>query len=177
MRKQSKQSKAESKHETKLDIFLVFFQLFGMIILPAIYLVTPLFNFADYKLPVWMGLLGMAIFIAGLWLLWKSHADLGKNWSPELRIREEHSLVTNGVYRYIRHPMYGAHWVWGIAQVFILQNWIVGPATLITFAPFYFYRIPHEEQMMLEQFGESYTNYIKKTGRVIPSLLKAIKTS
>jgi protein-S-isoprenylcysteine O-methyltransferase Ste14 len=38
-----------------------------------------------------------------VWLFWRSHADLGRNWSPSLELREGHELVTEGVYRYVRH--------------------------------------------------------------------------
>lgn len=54
-------------------------------------------------------------FAVALWLLWRSHADLGRSWMGTLAIKEKHALVTQGVYRHIRHPMYAAHWLWGIA--------------------------------------------------------------
>jgi protein-S-isoprenylcysteine O-methyltransferase Ste14 len=46
--------------------------------------------------------------VIGLWLFYRSHADLGTNWSITLEIREQHRLITQGVYRRIRHPMYSA---------------------------------------------------------------------
>lgn len=45
-----------------------------------------------------------AVLFFAVWLLWRSHADLGRNWSPMLEIRQEQSLATQGVYRLIRHP-------------------------------------------------------------------------
>jgi len=58
---------------------------------------------------------GAVTFAVALWLLWRSHADLGRSWMGTLAIKEKHALVTQGVYRHIRHPMYAAHWLWGIA--------------------------------------------------------------
>ena len=85
-----------------------------------------------------------------------------------MEIREEHSLVTKGVYKYIRHPMYAAHLLWAIAQVLLLQNWIAGPAFMVTSVPLYLFRVPVEERMMLDRFGEEYRLYMNGTGRVIP---------
>jgi protein-S-isoprenylcysteine O-methyltransferase Ste14 len=66
--------------------------------------------------------------------------------------------------------MYAAHLLWGVAQVFLLQNWIVGFSMLITVLPGYLYRARVEEQMMLDHFGEEYREYMERTGRLFPPL-------
>jgi len=63
--------------------------------------------------------------------------------------------------------MYAAHWLWGIAQALLLQNWIAGLAFLASFIPLYLLLVPREEQMMLEYFGEEHRLYMNRTGRVI----------
>ena len=113
-------------------------------------------------------MVGALVFAAGVWLLWRSHAELGRNFSPTLQVVEDHALVTDGVFRRIRHPMYSAHLLWAIAQVMLLQNWIVGPAFLVLQIPLYLRRIPAEERMMLEQFGDEYREYMERTGRLFP---------
>ncbi|MGB9300283.1 MAG: protein-S-isoprenylcysteine O-methyltransferase [Anaerolineae bacterium] len=145
---------------TGLDALLTGLPGFGMFILPVIYVLTPWLDFADYRLPTWAGWIGVAIFALSLWLLWRSHAALGRNWSPRLEFLEGHSLVTQGVFRHIRHPMYAAHLLWGIAQVFLLQNWIAGFSMLVTFLPGYFYRTRVEERMMIDRFGDEYRAYM-----------------
>lgn len=127
-------------------------------------------NFANYELPFWAGWTGAACFALGLWLLWRAHADLGQNWSRSLEIRQGHQLVTSGIYRHIRHPMYAFGWLFGIAQALLLWNWIAGLSGLVSFALLYFLRVSREEQMMLDQFGDEYQAYMKRTGRVIPHL-------
>ncbi len=154
--------------QTGLDMLLVSLSSIGLIIMPFLYVLTPWLDFADYHLPTWAGWIGVAVFAVALWLLWRSHADLGRNWTPTLQVKEGHSLVTHGVFRYIRHPMYAAHGLWGIAQALLLQNWIAGFAMLVFFLPLYLLRVPREEQMMLERFGEEYRLYMNRTGRVIP---------
>jgi len=78
------------------------------------------------------------------------------------------SQVIIGVYRKIRHPMYTAHFLWSIAQILLLQNWIAGWGFLVSFLPLYWVRIKEEEQMMWDEFGDSYRSYMRKTGRLFP---------
>src|SRR5678815_4439942 len=75
---------------------------------PLVWVVSPVFSFAEY--PPYPGSLvvGTAGLAIGLWLFYRSHADLGTNWSVTLQVREQHQLITHGVYRRVRHPMYSA---------------------------------------------------------------------
>ena len=148
---------------------LVVASLWGItILLPFFYLFTDWFDFVDYRLPDWAGWCGAAIFGVALWLLWRSHADLGLNWSVAVEVREKQSLVTSGVFKYMRHPMYSAHLLWGIAQALLVHNWIAGVASLAVFLPLYLLRVPREEKVMLDAFGDEYREYMKRSGRVIP---------
>jgi protein-S-isoprenylcysteine O-methyltransferase Ste14 len=159
-------------HRTVADALLTGLPGLGMFVLPLIYVLAALAGDADYHLPPWAGWIGVAIFALSVWLLGRSHADLGRNWSPRLEFLEGHSLVTDGVFRYIRHPMYAPHLLWGIAQVFLLQNWIVGFSMLVTWLPGYFYRTRVEERMMIDRFGDEYRSYMQRIGRVFPRLSK-----
>jgi protein-S-isoprenylcysteine O-methyltransferase Ste14 len=161
--------KTEKQYSSLLDIILVFIAGAGMII-PLLYLLTPWLDFANYKLPVWSGWVGTTAFAGAIFMLWRTHADLGLNWAVRLRITRQHSLITTGVYRHIRHPMYTAHLLWAIAQGFLLSNWLAGWAFLVLSIPLYVIRIPKEEQMMLEHFGEEYRQYMGRTGRLIPRM-------
>ena len=142
------------------------------ILLPLLHMFTRWLSLADYDLPAWAGWTGIAIFAVAMWLLWRSHADLGRDWRVTTELREKHTLATGGVFRYIRHPMYSAHLLWGIAQALLIHNWIAGLASLVIFLPFYILRVRREERMMLEKFGEEYRTYISQTGRILPRLLR-----
>lgn len=141
-----------------------------MVILPLIYSVTGWLDFADYALPLWMGWLGVVLMGCALFVFARAHVDLKSNWSPSLEIFENHTLVTNGIYKYIRHPMYASQWIWVVAQALLLWNWVAGPLDLLFFIPFYILRIRAEEKMMLDTFGDAYLEYMKKTGAVVPKL-------
>jgi protein-S-isoprenylcysteine O-methyltransferase Ste14 len=165
-----RQFAVESSRPSSTDSTLLAFSSLGTFLVPLFYLFTPWLGFADYRLPALVGWVGIVVLVAAGWLLWRSHADLGRNWSITVEMREGHSLVTNGAYSRVRHPMYAAHWLWAIAQPLLLQNWIAGFAMLVTFAPLYFHRVGREERMMLDGFGDVYRSYMADTGRVFPRL-------
>ncbi|NMF67192.1 protein-S-isoprenylcysteine O-methyltransferase [Brasilonema octagenarum] len=166
--KQNKITDDRRTTQEKLSLLLTFL---GMFILPLVGVFTPWLDFAGYNLPDWTGWFGTVFFVLAIWLFWRSHTDLSLNWSASLAVRENHSLVDTGVYRYIRHPMYAAFWLWGIAQALLLHNWIYGLSYIVSFVPMYLKRVPQEEQMMLDTFREQYQDYMSGTGRVIPKFL------
>jgi protein-S-isoprenylcysteine O-methyltransferase Ste14 len=151
---------------------LLFISFLGMQLIPFIYIFSSWLDFADYKLPVGLSLIlgwsGSVVFAAAIWVLWRSHVDLGPNFSPELKIRKEHALVTDGIYRSIRHPMYGSHWLWALAQAMLLQNWIAGLSMLVAIWSLYSNRVTREEFMMCDRFGDEYRDYMGRTGRFLP---------
>jgi protein-S-isoprenylcysteine O-methyltransferase Ste14 len=140
------------------------------VVLPFIALATPWLRFADYALPDWATMIGAMLVGPALWLLWRSHADLGANWSPGLELRRDHGLITRGVYRYIRHPMYAGLWLWCLAQPLLVHNWLGGAAVVPAFALLYLIRTPREEEMMRDRFGAIYDAYSARTGRLVPML-------
>ncbi|MEM8663252.1 MAG: protein-S-isoprenylcysteine O-methyltransferase [Pseudomonadota bacterium] len=142
----------------------------GMVWLPIVAIATPFLDFAAYTPPLPAIAIGVLISIIALWLFYRSHTDLGAYWSPVLEIRENHALVTDGVYRRMRHPMYTAIFLWTCAQALILGNWIAGPSGMITFIILYAIRVGPEEKMMVETFGDEYRDYCRRTGRLLPKL-------
>jgi protein-S-isoprenylcysteine O-methyltransferase Ste14 len=139
-----------------------------VILLPLLYFFTPLLSFADYHLAPFIRWTGALVMVASLWLFWRSHLDLGKNWSVTMELRENHQLVSRGVYRWVRHPMYSSIWLWGLSQGMMLANWFAGWSVIPAFAALYFIRMPREEQLMFQQFGQEYREYMQRTGRLWP---------
>jgi protein-S-isoprenylcysteine O-methyltransferase Ste14 len=164
-RKRQKISESRFTGQERTLLGLLFL---GMFFVPIIYAATDWLDFANYKLPLWAGWLGVVLIAGAVFVFWRAHADLGLNWSPTLEIREEHELITGGIYAYIRHPMYASQWLWVIAQPLLLQNWIAGFIDLLVFIPFYLLRVKAEEQLMLEQFGDRYRSYMQKVGALLP---------
>ena len=74
-----------------------------------------------------------------------------------------------GVYKRIRHPMYAAHVVWGIAQTLLIPNVIAGTTALLLIVAVLALRVPREERALAERFGEAYRQYVERTGRILPN--------
>lgn len=163
-----KKNQIRTDNKSGLEKLLLAIVSLGMLILPVLFVITPLLDFANYELPTGLSIVGIVLIPISLWLFYKSHKDLGRNWSPSLEVTTEHTLITEGVYKHIRHPMYSAIWLWVIIQALLLHNYIAGPAGMVTFALLYFLRVDVEENMMLQEFGDSYANYIKRSGRLFP---------
>jgi protein-S-isoprenylcysteine O-methyltransferase Ste14 len=138
--------------------------------LPLVWVFSPWLAFADYRLRPAPLITGIVLIVPGLWLFYRSHADLGTNWSMTLEVREGHTLVTQGVYRSIRHPMYSALFLLSIGLAFALPNVIAGPAYLVTYGLLFALRIGREEAMMREEFGKDYESYAARTRRLIPGV-------
>ena len=137
---------------------------------PLVWVATPLLAFADYPLHAIPFVAGTAGLAFGLWLFWRSHADLGRNWSITLELREQHALITRGVYSRVRHPMYSSLFLYSLGQTLALPNWIAGPSYLVAFGLLFASRVGPEERMMREQFGGDYEAYMARTKRLVPGL-------
>lgn len=144
---------------------------FGLVFVPVIWLTTGWPSSFDYTLNPFAAIAGAVCMLAFLWLFHLVHQQLGRNWSITLEIRQEHKLVTEGLFRHVRHPMYSSFWLWAVAQALLLPNWIAGLAGLVSISALYFRRVYREEQMMVETFGPEYRTYMAKTKRIIPWLM------
>ncbi len=153
----------------RLEVILLVLAMLGFSV-PLVWIVSPLFSRAEYPLRMGPLLAGVACFVVGLWLFYRSHADLGTNWSITLQVRENHRLVVDGVYRRIRHPMYAALFLYSIGQTLVLPNWVAGPSYLVTFGILFALRVHAEEDLMLEEFGADYAAYMARTQRLMPGV-------
>ena len=150
------------------ELALLGISLTGLGIVPFVYVVAHILRFADYREVSVLSYLGIAADCASLWLFYRTHHDLGHNWSVSLDLRERHTLVTTGIYAMVRHPMYSGFWLMALAQALLLPNWIAGPAGLVGFGALFFGRVRREEDMMIAAFGEEYRAYMARTARVVP---------
>jgi protein-S-isoprenylcysteine O-methyltransferase Ste14 len=143
----------------------------GLWIIPGIYVLTGFPAALDHPLIPAIAILGVVTLCGALLLFYRSHADLGRNWSISLELRSEHRLVSSGIYRFIRHPMYSSFFLMAIAQLMLLPNWFAGATGLVGVAMLYGFRVRQEERMMVERFGAEYRDYMARTARLIPWLV------
>ncbi|MEE2953383.1 MAG: protein-S-isoprenylcysteine O-methyltransferase [Pseudomonadota bacterium] len=142
----------------------------GLGVLPGLFVATGFPRFATYEPIALQTGLGLLAALLALVLFRLTHKALGKMWSVSLDIRDKHKLVTSGIYKRVRHPMYTAFWTMALAQALLLPNWIAGLSGLVGFGTLFFLRIGPEEAMMEETFGEEYRAYKARTARIIPGV-------
>jgi protein-S-isoprenylcysteine O-methyltransferase Ste14 len=155
------------RHSARDRVLLVFVAI-GCVFLPVLYLATPCLDFAAYTTPAPVSWSGGVVMVAAVWLFWRSHADLGRQWSVTLELRDQHQLITHGVYARVRHPMYAAIWLFSLAQALLLANWLAGWSAIVAFGTLYFARVGNEERMLADHFGDAWRAYCSRTGRLVP---------
>lgn len=136
-----------------------------------LYWFTPLLAWATL-LPFMIRVTGVVISTYGLYLFWLTHKALGANWSPLLEVRKEHKLITTGIYKHIRHPMYTAILLFTLGLGLISANLVVLLLPLIVFCVLCYIRISDEENMMISWFGDDYILYQRRTGMLFPRFKK-----
>src|SRR5215469_7068192 len=167
--RRSRMVPVERRRQSTLDLALLAFAWIAFASL-LVWIATPVFSFADYPLHAVPLVIGSVCLAASLWLFYRSHADLGTNWSITLELREHHQLVTHGVYRSLRHPMYTSLLIYSVGQALVVPNWLVGPSYAVAVLLLVALRLRPEERMMLEKFGHEYEDYRATTNRLIPGL-------
>ncbi len=167
--RRSRSIKVARSHKTPLETLLLVLAWIGFFV-PLIWVVSPAFAFADYQRPGGSLVAGLTCLAIGLWLFYRSHADLGTNWSITLELRNEHRLITQGVYRTIRHPMYTALLLYSVGQALVIPNWVAGFSNLTAFGVHVALRLGAEEKMMAQQFGDEYLAYSARTKRLVPGV-------
>ena len=156
------------RQETGL-VFLYLVFIPGTVCL-LLYLFTSWLDPFRVGVPVWIRLVGSAVFLAGDILFVWTHRSLGRNWSPRLEIMENHTLITTGPYRYVRHPLYAAALIIALGLSLVSANWLLALTWTGASIWLFLRRMPAEEAMMIEEFGDEYRDYMKRTGRLIPRI-------
>jgi protein-S-isoprenylcysteine O-methyltransferase Ste14 len=169
--RKAKKIEVRASFYDRRESFLLAFASLGLFVIPAVYVLTGFPALLDRPFIPAIAWLGPVAQCAALWLFRRSHVDLGRNWSISLEVRDHHALVKDGVYQFIRHPMYSSFFLLGVAQMLLLPNWLAGGSGFVGAGILYAFRVRREEQMMLESFGEEYRAYMTDTKRLIPWML------
>jgi protein-S-isoprenylcysteine O-methyltransferase Ste14 len=112
-------------------------------------------------------IIGMALIIIGLTIMIVGQATLWRNYSGLVIIREDHQLITHGIYRFTRNPIYlGAFMVFAGLPVYTES--LYGFLTMLVLIPIFLNRIRLEEKLLTEEFQDAYQKYKKTTKKLIP---------
>ena len=137
---------------------------------PLAYLVNPAWmNWSKLGLPDgvrWLGVgIGLLCVLGMYWLF----SSIGSGITPTSATRREHKLVTNGIYRWVRHPLYTVGSSFIVALGLMADNWFIILMALLAFTAMAV-RTPKEEANLIEKFGDAYRDYMKTTGAFLPKI-------
>lgn len=116
---------------------------------------------------------GAGLFVLGILLVLWVQRTLGRNFSGTLVLREDHVLVVDGPYRYVRHPMYPSFLVAILGMLLLTANLAIGLPPLLGVLWVMAVRTPDEERMMVDRFGERYREFMRTRPRYLPRLRRA----
>jgi protein-S-isoprenylcysteine O-methyltransferase Ste14 len=157
--------------ESKVRLALMAVGGLGINLLTILWLIQPAWvSWSRLPLPGWARWVGIVLGWIGVGLTYVVHRRLGNSFVPTLETKEEHVLVTDGIYRWVRHPLYSTYFIHMVASFLFVANWLVALLGLI-YALMLLQRVGHEEEMLLEQFGDRYRDYMAHTGRFFPRLI------
>lgn len=135
----------------------------------ALFIINPgSFPWMYVYLPRAVSLGGVLLCTGSLALLYLTHRALGNNFSTTLIIRRNHHLIKMGPYRYIRHPMYVAYFLFFLGAFLLSRNWIIGFTSTAIILSLMTIRLKNEEKQLISAFGDDYLKYMAETGRFFP---------
>lgn len=111
--------------------------------------------------------IGAIVTIIGLIIAIIARKTLADNWSSNIEFKKGHELITNGVYRYMRHPIYTGILLMGLGSLLVLQS-ISVVVFFIGMIAFFYYKMQKEELLMSKHFPNEYVAYKKRTKALIP---------
>lgn len=142
----------------------------GVVIIPVLILV-PTWEYISFSGPIprdgLVAFAGLLLFAVGILLMAAAMRSLGRLYTSYLGIQADHRLVTNGPYRFVRHPGYLGEML-SMFGIGLSMSSLVGLALAVASMPLVLYRIPPEEEMLMARFGDEYREYTKRSRHLIP---------
>lgn len=157
------QNKDQKKDQSTLNILWV-------VIIPSVFVAVMVSKMTSFRIrnQYWILYLGEILMLIGIISRWIIIKSLGRFFTVDVSIKEDHQIKKEGFYRLIRHPSYLFALLTFLGLGLFLNNWI---SLFIAFVPVFLaflYRIKIEEQALIEQFGIEYLEYKEKTKKLIP---------
>ena len=126
-------------------------------------------SWSAVALPIWLRWCGVGLGVVTAALLIWTLRTLDTNLTDTVVTRKNHTLVTGGPYRWVRHPFYLAFLMAMIADSLVMANWFLALTGGLAVS-LIFIRTAREEANLLSRFGDDYRQYMETTGRFFPRL-------
>ncbi len=118
----------------------------------------------------WVVLLGLLLIVAGLAIRWVAILTLGKFFTVDINVANDHRIIDQGIYKYVRHPAYSGSLFSFLGLGLSFSNWLSVLIIIIPITAAFIYRISLEEKALKQALGDEYINYAKATKRLIPGI-------
>lgn len=169
--RRSRKERIETIKQEGIHAFvLIFIAIYGNLIVAALYLFNlPWIQWSYLYLPLELRVVGLILGVVSLPYVYWVGRTLANYYSYTVEVQEDHKLITTGPYHRIRHPLYAATILFLAALVLVSGNWLF-LVILLAMIPGIYIRMSKEEQVLIEEFGDEYRAYMKRTGRLFPRL-------
>jgi len=114
--------------------------------------------------------IAIILILAGMGIRWWAIISLGRFFSVDIALQEQHQIVQKGPYRWIRHPAYTGLLIIFLGMGIAFSNWISFILIVVPMTTLFLYRMKIEENALGEEFGAAYLEYRKRTKRLLPGI-------
>jgi protein-S-isoprenylcysteine O-methyltransferase len=111
---------------------------------------------------------GVVLFVAGLLLRWWAIITLGRFFTVDVTIEKDHQVVERGPFRMVRHPSYTGVLLAFVGLALTLDNWAALLVILLPISAAFIHRMNVEENALSDALGSQYTDYMRRTKRLVP---------
>ena len=132
---------------------------------------------AQLQLPSWLRWIGVCLGALTIPSAWWLFSNLGRNVSETVLTKADHELVTTGPYQWVRHPLYTTAGAMFIAIGLMAANWFILLFAGLIVVLVRLLVVPREEQALIAKFGDDYRAYMKRTGGMLPRLIRDAQPS
>jgi protein-S-isoprenylcysteine O-methyltransferase Ste14 len=168
----SGETELRNVNESKLRLALMGISGLGANLLALVWIINPAWlTWFRLPLPNWLRWAGVVVGAVAVWLGYLAHRTLGTSFTATLKTLGQHRLVIQGIYRWVRHPMYTSFFAILAANFLVTANWLIGVLAAV-YSLLIVERAAQEERMMLESFGDEYRRYMQCAGRFFPRLAR-----
>jgi protein-S-isoprenylcysteine O-methyltransferase Ste14 len=140
-------------------IIVLFLKFFGLPI--------PLFTISLISHSELLSVVSVILVGIGLVIALVARGTLAGNWSQDVDIKVDHELITTGVYRYARHPIYTGVLLMGLGSVLLLGT-LSGLLGFLFLLGFFLFKVRREEKLLTQHFPKEYPVYKNHTKALIP---------
>ena len=164
-----KRSVTKSERKPKTYLQKVPLNISALVLILQLLSVFQLFGTIEYKDEYLIfRIIGLLFFILFAWLQVISFKNLKGFYSQDISLQKNHQLISTGLHKTIRHPQYMSQVLSDLFFGIAVGSYIIVPLVLLVQLPLFLLRAKKEESMMLDYFGEPYSEYKKKSGFIIP---------